>query len=138
MRPTKLQTLFGGYFITECVEKVAGDRLLKNVGIPTWMNCISSTIMCLISAILCRKIEFYDWTISLKGFLQAYDTYIKIYINLVSSSNLKEVVSQNAYFILSNIITAYFLEIRYNKQQPWHLFLFWDLHKYFIQRKSTE
>ncbi|OQS55110.1 hypothetical protein EHP00_299 [Ecytonucleospora hepatopenaei] len=125
MRITRLQTLMGIYFGTECVEKISGDRLLKYVGIPTWMNCISSVIMCLISAFKCKKIEFYDYSIILIAFLQSYDLFIKIYINLVSSSNLKEIVSQNAYFMLANIFTSYFLNIKFNnKQKGSMLFVF--------------
>lgn len=138
MRITRLQTLMGIYFGTECVEKISGDRLLKYVGIPTWMNCISSVIMCLISAFKCKKIEFYDYSIILIAFLQSYDLFIKIYINLVSSSNLKEIVSQNAYFMLANIFTSYFLNIKFNnKQKGSMLFVFyWQSDRYFTPRKK--
>ena len=117
MELTNLQKYMSIYFFFECLTKVSGDKLLKFVGIPTWMNLISSFTMVLISAFKCKKIVLYDWSIILIGFLNAYDVYIKIYINLVSSSNLKEVVSQNMYLIFANILTSLNLKTKYNRKQ---------------------
>lgn len=105
------------YCFFEIIQKVAGDRLLKWVGIPSWMTLISSLVICIISAIKCSHFKYYGKLVFLIGFLISFDNFIKIYINLNSSSNLKEVVSQNAYMVFGNLIACVFLKYKYKKQQ---------------------
>ncbi|ORD94451.1 hypothetical protein ECANGB1_696 [Enterospora canceri] len=114
---TELQTWFTFYTGMEIFQKSVNDSLLKFVGIPSWMCLISSFIMLIISALKCKRGIFYNYTLIPVSFLITYDTFIKIYINLVSRCNMKAVVMSNVNLIFANYISAYFMHYSYNKKQ---------------------
>ncbi|KAL6121372.1 hypothetical protein NUSPORA_01731 [Nucleospora cyclopteri] len=113
---------FLAYSLTRVGEKYEGDKHLKNIKSPAQMCLISFIVLAVISSVKTTfKLVFNIEMIPI-ALLIVYDNYIKTYINLVSSSNLKETVLQNFYMILACLIFSRILNHKYNKKQYFLMF----------------
>ncbi|EDQ31182.1 hypothetical protein EBI_25886 [Enterocytozoon bieneusi H348] len=117
MRISTLQKNVLLFILLNITKTILEEHILQVGSTPSWVNLISSTIPCIISGLKYEKLIFYDWKLIIIGLFIAYDNFIKLCINQSASSNLKEIVSQNAYMVFGNIINIKSLGQKYNLYQ---------------------
>ncbi|ORD97346.1 hypothetical protein HERIO_767 [Hepatospora eriocheir] len=102
-----LQKDFIIFFTLTLLEKVFGDHLLKQNELPSLIVLLSSLLFLIISFFKSTRVIYFKikWIILISALL-TYDSFIKTYINLASTSNLKEIVMENVYLIAVNILNA--------------------------------
>ncbi|ORD95579.1 hypothetical protein A0H76_708 [Hepatospora eriocheir] len=102
-----LQKDFIIFFTLTLLEKVFGDHLLKQNELPSLIVLLSSLLFLIISFFKSTRMIYFKikWIILISALL-TYDSFIKTYVNLASTSNLKEIVMENVYLIAVNILNA--------------------------------
>ena len=101
----------------EIVHKTISDRFLTETQMPAHSLLISITVLSVVAFVRSSKTVIYRVKILIIALLLTYDTFIKIYINLVSPSNLQEITMHNMYTVIASLISIRVLRQNYNKKQ---------------------